>query len=578
MMQETLQQWDAQIKYYGIDFKYPEQLQELAQCYERKIPLLEKQLLQIAYAKAKPELFPETDVRTEQSRMEKLARLKDKYACVLKEQEFRAGKLVIRQLHRTVYYIDLTNGSNSRTGLKIGNYIIDSTADTTHFVDASLTGADDYINGSYFWNVTRNLGSLITDFVALTDTVTLATAIVGMVAGDEYYILDAWLTVGQYTTTTARTAGDIAYVRANTSQIPTANIVFDEDGTIASPISIIGCDATTNDPWNDDSDVRPIVDFNDGAYSLSADSDNRWTINRLDIRQSAADGGLIIWESAGWNLTNCIFREASAATAMGLYMYRATANLVDCQFYSNKTRNFACMRSIARLVGCIFDGGADTTDYGVYVDNAQVYLNSCTFGVTTTHDTDCIYFSFDGGTVYARNCAFTGTLLIFAGVAGNFFSEDHNQVKGAQDSESPLGIITRDSTIPLDSLDSAKIAPANNAALGELGLTLSQQPDHDYAIWCPASATTITIKARETVAWATDPSATLFYFEASYLNHATLATRSTVASAQGLSGTTEISFTMTFTPAQAGWVYVTCYLKKYEASKYVNVSVKPALS
>ena len=101
----------------------------------------------------------------------------------------------------------------------------------------------------------------------------------------------------------------------------------------------------------------------------------------------------------------------------------------------------------------------------------------------------------------------------------------------------------------------------------------------DYQIWCPASATTITIKARETAAWATDPTSSEFYFEASYLDEAaTSAHRATVASAQGLSGTTEISFTMTFTPAQAGWVYVTCNLKKYEAGKTINVSVKPTIS
>src|SRR4030042_2111754 len=98
----------------------------------------------------------------------------------------------------------------------------------------------------------------------------------------------AWLTIEKYTSVTVRSAGDIAYVRANTSEVKSnADIVFDEDGTLISPISIIGCDSVTNDPWSDSSDVRPIIDFNDSAYGFAADSDDYWYIERLDVRQSA---------------------------------------------------------------------------------------------------------------------------------------------------------------------------------------------------------------------------------------------------------------------------------------------------
>ena len=66
---------------------------------------------------------------------------------------------------------------------------VDSTADTTHFIDDALTGANDYINGCYFYNITRSLGSTIKDFVANTDTVTLDFAIDEMTAGDSYTII-----------------------------------------------------------------------------------------------------------------------------------------------------------------------------------------------------------------------------------------------------------------------------------------------------------------------------------------------------------------------------------------------------
>ena len=199
------------------------------------------------------------------------------------------------------YYIDFTNGNDARTGLKIGNFIIDSTADTTHFVDASLTGANDYINGSYVWNVTRAAGSIIDDFDATSDTVTLHTAITGLHADDVYYILDSWLTLGQYTSVTARTAGDIAYVRAATTQtLNSANIEFDESGTQAAVISIIGCDAVTNDPWVDASNTYPILSFGDAAYQVNLDT-NYWVIKRLTISDSTKTSSGIIIEGGYLN-------------------------------------------------------------------------------------------------------------------------------------------------------------------------------------------------------------------------------------------------------------------------------------
>jgi len=66
-------------------------------------------------------------------------------------------------------------------------YNIDSTADTTHFVDADLTGdADDY-EGEYITNVTRQAQSTVTDYNETTYTITLSDAIAGMSAGDKYY-------------------------------------------------------------------------------------------------------------------------------------------------------------------------------------------------------------------------------------------------------------------------------------------------------------------------------------------------------------------------------------------------------
>jgi hypothetical protein len=486
-----------------VDFKPPKQLTEARACYEGKIPRLqvmlagEKDPEQIEFLKAK------------------IARLKDKYACVVMEEAYREAKLVDRVLHNTIYYIDLTNGNDANDGLAANN-------------DHS------------------------------------------------------WKTIEKYTSVTARSAGDIAYVRANTTQTKTdADIVFDEDGTFASPISIIGCDSVTNDPWGDASDVRPIVDFNDTNYQFNANGDDCWIFTRIDVRRGADASSLFIISNCNnWGINDCIFREsANLYFTVGIYISKSSVDLDSVSFYSNKTYNMYC--SDGSLIHCnnsSFNGGAATTDYGLYVTAfAIVYLYNCVVGSTTTHDVASAYVAYSQ--LYAKNCLFSDSVIAeLTNLSSSFFSEDHNQTRDAQYAATYAGVVTKDATIELDSLPSIKLTPNSNCANG-LYLRPRLHDPFDFVVMnCPASETTITIKARETAAWSADPTADEFYFEASYLDHAVNATRSTVKSAQTLSGTNEISFTMTFTPAQVGNVYVCCYLKKYESGKSVNVSIKPSVS
>lgn len=499
----SFKEWDAKIKYRGIDFKYDYQLEEAAACYERKIPLSEEMLLEKA-------------ADSEQSLIEKVDRLKEKYACVLKEQEFRKEGKVKREMHGTVYYIDLNAGNDANNGLS-------------------------------------------------TTT--------------------PWLTVEKYTTATVRSAGDIAWVRANTDQILAATVAFDEDGTINNYIEVRGCSATAGeDPWGDASNIKPIFDFDAGAYYLNLNTDNYWRFYQLDVRNNNhANGLLYSGSSYGTIVDSCRFH--INATAGGRGVYTANSNgikILNSAFDDLCGSGIYIGYSSVSIENSTFDGGGTySTDYGLYVYSGTAYCNDCKFGDTATHDNADIYLNVIPGTAYLRNCKLASTIEVglAANALGNFVaSEDHDQVKGAQKTYYYFGTVERSSTIQLDSLDSAKMTPTSY--VGSIwALNLSNNPlDGDYQIWCPASSTTITIKARETAAWTTDPTATQFYFEAWYLDQATGGHRAIQTSSQALSGTTEVSFTMTFTPAQAGWVYITCNLKKYEEGKSVNVSVKPTIS
>lgn len=556
----SFEEWDAQIKLRGVAHKTDKQLQALASFYpvktertqrehdnlERTVPSveaitdagIERQRLAAERAQEKAQLAhvpPEqrqevldrlADIGEQldavnaildhperlQAAQEKLARLDDKYACVLKEIEFRKKGLVKRKIHGTTYYIDLDNGDDAKDGLSPAN---------------------------------------------------------------------AWKTIEKYTTVTARSAGDIAKVRANTSETPSADINFDEDGTVNSLIEIKGC-SSTDDPWEDGSDVKPIITFGDASYQFAFYGDNYWKLTRLDVKESGDGAGAIRVRRLGWTfLEDCDIHDNDVG-GCGVEVSVASVRLTGCSLYSNGSKHiYETADGYCELDNCTLNGGVATTDYGIYSDGGMVRIKDSTLGATTEHSGADIYLYAPAERVELLNSILSSTTKIYRHDYSTWspvYSEDDGQTKGAQKADYYHGTISKDSVVQLDSLDSAKMEPNDNCGL-YCPLTLAGDwLCGDYQIWCPASETTISIKARETAAWGTDPSSSEFYMEASYLNHATNATRSTQASSQSLSGTTEVTFTMTFTPLQAGWVYVTVYLKKYESGKAVNVSVKPAVS
>ena len=70
----------------------------------------------------------------------------------------------------STYYIDLTNGNDSHTGLRepATVYTAEASTSATQICCPSaalVENGNDAYNGDYVWNVTRNLGALITDFV-----------------------------------------------------------------------------------------------------------------------------------------------------------------------------------------------------------------------------------------------------------------------------------------------------------------------------------------------------------------------------------------------------------------------------
>jgi len=388
----------------------------------------------------------------------------------------------------------------------------------------------------------------------------------------------AWLTLEKYTTTTVRTAGDIAYVRANTTETVGANdIVFDEDGTVNAYISIIGCDSVANDPWSDSSDVRPIIDFGDQIKNMAFDTDDYWKLERLDIMQSADVAGIIYCNKSDIYILNCIIRDNSAATGNhGLHVVASNNIKVEsCQFLDNISRSFFVERSSGIIDSCVFNGGVTTTDRGIYAnDGSTLLVKNCSFGQTTAHDVQDITV-LNSSFITTINCKRQKST--YASSLGSvIFAEDDNQVKGTNVTYGWNGIITKDTGVVRSggASSSAKLAPSSSCGL-YAPLSIAPFNDYDFKVYCPASATTLILYLRSLGVWAGYPTNTELYVEVSYLDHAADATRSVAVSTAVLADeTTWVAFPVTFTPLQAGYVYLKVYLKKFEASKGCYVDMK----
>lgn len=505
----TFEQIDARIKYRTIGHIYPEDLRAIIEVYPEKINETRRRLVEFAEAKSMPELYPEMSEQDETTLLEKLERLKDKYACALKEWEFRVQKKVKREYHHTLYYIDLNGGNDGLTGL--------STA-------------------------------------------------------------QAWLHIEQYTTVTVRTAGDIAKVRANTTEIPVGHIVTDESGTPAALCEIRGC-SSIDDPWGDASDVLPIIDFNNGAFRVDITGDSWWRLYRLEITNNNTTD-LVRLGYTGNIVEACDIHTSSYGGCIGIlcFTYSSGHIVKDCDIHD-------------------LDNGIQIDHGGsyIYVENTTIDVDltavrsnyggglvdmvDCVIGNVTVPQYD--FNTSSGSLLYVRlrNCWFTASIALTNLITKNsvVVSEDDQQNSGDQHIWTFSGEVERDNVIQIDGEDSWLMTPTLNQCTENSPLVL--RPDHPYNDWefflAAGVARTITVKARETAAWAADPTAAQFYVEVSYLDHAVNATRSTQVSAQSLNGVNIVNFTATVTPAQEGWAYVRVVLKDSEAGMSVNVTAVP---
>lgn len=392
-------------------------------------------------------------------------------------------------------------------------------------------------------------------------------------------IAQAWRTLEKYTTLTVRTPGDIAYVRANTTEIPAGVINIDEDGDEDDLISIVGCNATQGiDPWADGSDVRPNIDFNGLGNRLHFANDDYWNVKNIKFENTIyAFGTVYIQSSDSIFFENCKFADCTA-DAVRLNQ-SSKIYFIDCAFEGNSV-GIRMYYGKYKFTGCTFDNNS----YGMvqYNPSCMVELINCLFGQTTPNPVYDIWTPNEAQTTRARNSKWNKIYSDLA-VGSYIFSEDDQQIAEANIIYGRAGTITKDTTIvrPGGGESSALFEPNSNCGLYQpLEMHENSEFAAPFKFWLIKDvATTLTVYIRASAAWAGYPTATELYAESSYLNHATNPTRAEIQSTAVLpDGSTWVPFTMIFMPLQTGFAYVDVWLKLYEAGKGINVDVKPICS
>lgn len=386
----------------------------------------------------------------------------------------------------------------------------------------------------------------------------------------------AWLTLGKYTEVTARTPGDEAKVRANTTETLGYRLDHDEDGDPDDWITITGC-SSTDDPWGDAVDTKPEITPTAASYWL-ASGDMFWKYDRMCVVNSGGAYNLnIAGGSHNWYMKDCEIRDNTNLEGVGgSASYNWTWE--GCLFDNNTSYNIQqdeCKNW--KYIDCIIDGGVAGTLIGIYAHSlSTAECIGTAFGQSNAHGTDDIYTS-GGAIVELRDCVKSAADISVNSYASAIYEEDSDGTYGAYLETHYEGVVTKDTGVKTGSADfSLRLEPNANCGVNSFlvpgGDSIIKFP---FITQCTGGVSkTVTVKIRALGTWGTYPVASELFLEFWYLDHAVNATRTKVVSTEVLNHASNwVSFTVTFTPLQDGLAYGTVKLGKYEDAGdgcYVN--------
>jgi hypothetical protein len=506
------------------------------------------------------------------------------------------------------------NSPLKQDGLKETGLTIDSSADTTHFVDSGLSSTlNDKYNGDFVWNITRQQASYVLDYDGATKTVTLSTPITDMAAGDEYYMIHARFSVTYFLGLDPWEEG-LCLIRAGTTELAYDNYSWYPDyegnkdwmptwvGMGTGTASLERTDGSAYEAWHDASVDRPIWNFAQcvNYYEMARDYteydrlenirfiNGSTTVAQMEL--SGCHGGIFknlymtapgicvnVENSDDLWFEDCIFEIGSAGIEAFL--------IIDptCQNMTFKNCTFRSLSALATTYVIRAMSGS-------YTGVAQnIFFDGCTF--------DSFKVLNGGGMLNGRfrNCKFINMPSYYYKNNSSFGDgyidykfEDEAQILNANVDITRRGIVERVTDIVRNggASTSVKMTPAYyDDEWLDLGATkwMKIQRDNvpDFSIWCPAEETTITIYLRG-FNWSAFPTASQLWVSAEYVtngNNGEIA-RTVVNSSEAISdNTTWVAFVCTVTPAAPAWVNISVNLGLTEdGTQGIYVDHKPVIS
>lgn len=484
-----------------------------------------------------------------------------------------------------IYYIDNTNGNDAHDGTReptetnhtASDYNGSTTDATNVWCDDLVSAVLDFYNGDYLYNLTRSAGAIVLDYdpddgghkhITLT-----GPGITGQDAGDEFYVIKAWETIQQFTGN-SRSAGDTGKVRAeDPAQIhdtSAADITTASAGSANNLITLKGC-TSTDDPWGDDSDVRPILDFDDANFQLKVSHDH-WKLENLDLYRSGDAAGAFRSTRHGTVINNCIARNSNLGFS-GECLY------TNCTAHNNTNPGFYVGQGL--LDGCV----SYSNKYGVSrAGMGLLSVRNTTFGVGGANTTADINMGYAGEWQFqGRNVKLASTTEV-AGMVGSAYGRPQSYIRIEDDEQTHLAYrawyvtgyvssttsVVRTGGAPFSMLVEPASICSDDAPLYGIGHRLEGFP-----IYLTAAETTITVYAK-TADWAARPSATEFYIELDYNDGAASWARK--PSTESFSDDNWTAFTVTVTANAAGFAYLKAILKDYESGAKIYIDAQPVLS
>jgi len=424
------------------------------------------------------------------------------------------------------------------------------TAFTTELADGNYVRVSD---GLQWYKVTARASDIsmtispVFQQTTVTDTANASKKNAGVGS-----LADAYAHHNQATTDAVRSPGDIIYTRANlTYTYAGVHIVADEDGTLASPITLLGC-SIANDPWGDASDVAPIIDFVTTTFQLSLNADDYWEAKNIYIKRSGYYDGSILLNNTGGKLTNV---KCSDST-MGINCLVNSSGGGIVEIANNVlTGNYTGMLLAGNIQ--VKDTSIDASNgTGIIGSGGTINLENCLFGQTSANTADILCRGC--GAIRARRCKFSFAKVTISVLGGIVYSEDHNQVVGDHKSKHWHGMIERETT-------EVRAGGANNSI--KVTPNANNHTNYPWQVheWSEeavaASAQTRGVYIEVTGIDSTYPTAAQLWFEAESFSAGSGTAKQINKSTVVLSAnSTWTWFPVTFTPGQAGKVRYRVYL------------------